>query len=55
MGLPWDPYLVQKDKPRYYSVTKLKYYPIIRKRNNWFIMYFIDKETDEKECESVQK
>ena len=41
MDLPWDPYLVPKDQLKYYSVTKLKYYPILGKHNDQEIMYFI--------------
>ena len=55
MDLPWDPYLVPRDKSRYYSVKKCKYYPILGKHNDWVITDFIEKDTDEEEYESVQK
>ena len=45
MDLPWDPYIVPKDQPRYYSVTKFKYYPILGQHNDWEITDFIDKGT----------
>ena len=41
MDLPWDPYIVPKDHPRYSSITKYKYDLILGKQNDWEIMYFI--------------
>ena len=49
MDLPWYPYLVPKDQPRYSSVTNLKYYPIWGEYNDWVIMDFIDKGTYEED------
>ena len=54
MYLPRDPYLVPKNQSIYSSETKWKYYPILGKHNDWEIMDFIAKGTDEEEYESVQ-
>ena len=40
--LPWDTYLVPKDHPRYSSVPKCKYYPILGQHNDRVIMDLID-------------
>ena len=47
IGLPFDPYLVINDQPRYYSLTKFTYYRILGKYNYLVIMNFIKKYTDE--------
>ena len=55
MDLWWDPYIVPRDHPRYFSVTKCKYYPILGKYNYWLIINFTDKVTNEEDYEWVQK
>ena len=47
MGLPWHTSLVPKVQPRYSTVTKFKYYPILGEHNDWVIMNFIKKCIDE--------
>ena len=49
MYLPWYPYILPRDKPRYYSITKFKYYPISGEHNYLIIIYFIEKGTYEDE------
>ena len=44
-----------KDRPRYYSVTKYKYYYILEKYDYWVVVFFIKKGTDEEEYEPFQK
>ena len=47
MDLPWYAYIVTKYHTRYSSVTTFKFYPLLGKHSDWFIMDFIDKGTDE--------
>ena len=47
--------LVPSYHPIYYSATKFKYYPTLRKHNDSVIMYIIKICTDEEEYESVKK
>ena len=49
MYLPCYTYLVPTYQPRYSLVKKWKYYPILGKHNDWVIIYFIYKVTDEEE------
>ena len=55
MDLPWGKSLIPRYHPRYSSVTKFKYYPILWKHNDWLTIDFIEKGTDEEEYESVLK
>ena len=55
MNLPLDPSLVPKYHPKYASVTKRKYYPILGKHIDWGIFYFVDKFRDKEEYESIHK
>ena len=52
MDLSWDSFIVPKDKPRYSSVTKYKYHPIVGKHNYRVIMNLVEKVTDKEEYES---
>ena len=52
MDLTWDPYLVPKYHP---NSVKIKYYPILGKYNDWTIMGFIGKVTDEEKYEYFHK
>ena len=55
VDLPWEPYLVPKDHPRYSPVTKFKYNIILGNHNDGVIFDLIDKGTHEGEYESVHK
>ena len=55
MDLTWDPYLEPIHHPRYSSVTKCKYYPILGKHNDGVIMDFIDKGIEKEQFESEHK
>ena len=46
MDLPWDPSLVPKYQTIYSAEIECKYYPILGKYNDWYIIYFIDKSVD---------
>ena len=45
--LPWYPYILTKDNPRYFSVIQFKYYPILEKYNILLMIDFIDIGTYE--------
>ena len=55
VDLPCDSFLATKDQPRYSSVTKFKYDPILGGNNDYLIINFIENFIDKEDCESVQK
>ena len=55
MDLPWYPYIIPKNQPRYSSVTKFKYYPILGNHNDCVIMGSVGKVKNEDEYEAFQK
>ena len=55
IDLIWDKYLVPRDHPIYYSVTKCKYYAILGQHNDCIIMDLIYIGKYEEEYESCHK